>query len=452
MDITFLGATGTVTGSKYLLEGAAGRVLVDCGLFQGIKNDRLKNWKQLPFDVSTIDAVVLTHAHIDHSGYIPALVKQGFKGKVYASEATVALCHVLLPDSGHLQEEDARYANKRRFSKHQPAEPLYTEKDALKALKQFETVSFDKPKEILPSLSVTFRPAGHILGASSIKVSSEGKNVVFSGDLGRDDDAIMYPPEPLDQCDYLIVESTYGDRLHHEEDVESALAEIINKTVKRGGTVLLPAFAVGRAQMLLYYVQKLIDEARIPTLPVYLNSPMAITATELFCRFNRLHRLSASDCAKIDKAVTYVRTQQESIDLNANHYPSVIISASGMASGGRVLHHLKSLLPSDRNSVVFAGYQAAGTRGQKLCNGAQEVKIHGQNIPVNADVHSIDSLSAHGDYKDIINWLKTCPEPPKRVFVTHGEPASSDSMRCHINSMAGWSAEVPEYMDKIELI
>lgn len=446
-QVQFIGATGTVTGSKYLLKYDRYKILIDCGLFQGIKNVRRRNWSDLPFSASDINAVLLTHAHIDHSGYLPALMKRGYHGPIHCSDATKALCKVLLPDAGFLQEEDAKYANKKRFSKHEPAEALYTEEDARKVLKQFKSLPFHQKLELPGGMTAEFFPVGHILGASAIRLEYRGKSITFTGDVGRSNDVVMYPPEPLPQTDYLVVESTYGDRLHEETDEEAVIADVVNRTAQRGGIVLMPAFAVGRAQMVLHVLQKLRAQNRIPHMPIYLNSPMAIKATEIFYDLHDLHKLNKEDCEKIDSMTHYVKTVEESIELNGRKYPSVIISASGMASGGRVLHHLKTLVGDPRNSILFLGYQAAGTRGDAMTHGAERIKIHGLYFPIKAEVHNLTALSSHGDYREILDWLKDMPGKPKKVFVTHGESSAADCMRLHIQDELGWHATVPEYLD-----
>ncbi|MBU2954474.1 MBL fold metallo-hydrolase RNA specificity domain-containing protein [Marinobacter sp. F3R08] len=453
MKLRFLGGTGTVTGSRYLLSDEKHRVLVDCGMYQGVKTLRRRNWAKFPVDPSTIDAVVLTHAHIDHSGYLPALVKNGFKGKVFCTKATHELCKVLLPDAGFLQEEDAKYAFRKKFSKHEKPEPLFTEKDAREALKHFESLHYHEAFEPVKNFEVTFTPAGHILGSSCVHVRHKvaDRTVVFSGDVGRQSDLIMRPPEPLQKADVLLCESTYGDRIHGETDPEAELAEIITRTAGRGGIVLIPAFAVGRAQMLLYAIHKIMGDGRIPKLPVFLNSPMAIKATEIFCKHHKEHKLNAAQCELIDEKTTFVRKVEESIELDAVRYPCVIISASGMASGGRVLHHLKTLLPNPRNSVVFAGFQAPGTRGDALVNGTRSVKIHGEYWPVKAEIHNLDSLSAHGDYNEILSWLEQGTLKPEKVYVTHGEMLASDVMRKRIQEKFGWDVEVPELFEEVEI-
>ncbi len=449
--VQFIGATGTVTGSKYLVRYDRHSVLIDCGLFQGIKNERRRNWQDLPFPASNIDAVLLTHAHIDHSGYLPALMKHGFHGPVYCTEATGALCRVLLPDAGFLQEEDARYANRKRFSRHNPAEPLYTEADAERVLKQFRRIPKDDALALPGGMTAQFIPTGHILGACAIRLEYAGTSITFSGDVGRENDPIMYPPEALPATDYLVVESTYGDRLHEDIDAEAIIAGVINRTVNRGGIVLMPAFAVGRAQLVLHILQRLLAQDRIPQLPVFLNSPMAIRATEIFFSLHAEHRLSRADCEQMDAITHYVKTVEASIELNARKYPCVIISASGMASGGRVLHHLKSLIGDPRNTIMFLGYQAAGTRGEALTRGAPQVKIHGQYFPVRAEIANLPSLSSHGDYAEITRWLRRMPGKPRRVFITHGEATAADCMRRHLQDEFGWQVTVPEYLDCVDL-
>lgn len=453
MKLQFLGAIGTVTGSRYLISDSKRRLLVDCGMYQGVRTLRRRNWAPFPVEPSSIDAVVLTHAHIDHTGYLPALVKHGFKGKVYCTTGTHEMCKVLLPDAGFLQEEDAKYAFRKKFSKHPMPEPLFTQKDAWEALKHFQSVHYHEPFEPTKGLEIKLTPAGHILGSSCVHVTHKenGKTIVFSGDIGRQHDLIMRPPEPLERAHVLVCESTYGDRRHEETDAEQELTNIITRTAGRGGIVLVPAFAVGRAQMLLYVIHKIMREGRIPELPVFLNSPMAIKATEIFCRHHKEHKLDSAQCKIIDQNTTYVRTVDESIELGAARYPCVIISASGMASGGRVLHHLKTLLPNERNSIVFAGFQAPGTRGDALVNGAESVKIHGEYWPVRADIFNLGSLSAHGDYEEILEWLGQGTLKPERVFVTHGEALASDLMRKRINERFGWETEVPELFDEVTI-
>ena len=451
MKLQFLGAAQTVTGSKYLVSSNGARIMVDCGLYQGVKNLRERNWQGLPLPAEELDAVVLTHAHIDHTGYLPALYRLGFKGPIYSSAATYALCKVLLPDAGYLQEEDARYAARKRFSKHADPQPLFTVEDAERVLSQFRVIDEDEPSPIVKGISARLRSAGHILGACSVQLDDGQTTLTFSGDLGRQHDPIMNPPAAPLASDYMVVESTYGDRHHPAIDTAQSLANIINETTHRGGIVLMPSFAVGRAQMLLHLIHELKEAGRIESVPVYLNSPMAIKATEIFCHFHRQHRLSPEVCEQIDAMTTYVRTVEESIELNKQKYPSVIISASGMASGGRVLHHMKSLIGDHRNSVVFAGFQAPGTRGAALLGGAERVKIHGHYFPVRAQIHDLESLSAHADSDEIIAWLAQLTVPPKHLYITHGEAAASDCLRLRVRDELHWSASVPEFREEVLL-
>lgn len=451
MRITFLGAAGTVTGSKYLLEHGGRRVLVDCGLFQGLKQLRLRNWEPLPLAAGKVDAVVLTHAHIDHTGYLPALAKQGFDGPVFSTEATRDLANLLLPDSGHLQEEDAFYANRHGFSKHKPALPLYTEEDARKTLRLFKPRDFGQEFEAVPGIHVKFSLAGHILGAASVHVRWDSGSILFSGDIGRDEDLVMRPPEAPPAADYVVVESTYGDRSHEKEDPATTFAEVINRTAARGGVVVVPAFAVGRAQALMYLVAVLKREGRIPDLPVFLNSPMAADTTAIYHKHRTEHRLDPEQCRMMCTAAKIVNSVEESRKLNELRFPGVIISASGMATGGRVVHHLKAFAPDHRNTVLLAGYQAAGTRGAALAGGAKEIKIHGQYVPVKAEVASLGSLSAHADREELLRWIGRLPRAPKRVFVTHGEPVAADAFRHAIEEKHRWPASVPDLMQTVEL-
>lgn len=449
--VTFLGAVGTVTGSKYLVRADDRHILVDCGLFQGFKQLRLRNWAPLPFAPSDIDAVLLTHAHLDHSGYLPLLIKHGFRGPVIATPATRDLCSILLPDSGHLQERDAEFANRHGFSKHRPALPLYTQKDAELSLKRFDPTPFRTERRLGEHLLATFLPAGHILGAAMIRLRAHGLTIVFSGDLGRFDTATMVDPTSVSDADYLVVESTYGDRLHDRQDPEDALASIINRTVTRGGTIVVPSFAVGRTQTLLYHIQKLKAGKRIPDLPVYLDSPMAINASEIFCADFTYHRLSAQACRAACNVAHYVRDVEESKALDYDEMPKVIISASGMATGGRVLHHIKRYGPDHASTILFAGFQAGGTRGAAMTAGAEAVKIHGQMVPIRAEVTNLQMLSAHADADEILKWLGGFHKPPKTTFITHGEPAASDALRQRIESELGWACVVPEYKEEVEL-
>ncbi len=451
MKIQFLGATGTVTGSKYLLESRGKKILIDCGLFQGLKELRLRNWSSLPVDPRSIDAVILTHAHLDHSGYIPLLVRNGFKGRIYCSPATKELCQLLLPDSGFIQEDDARRANKYSYSKHKPALALYTEEDANRSLEHFTTLEFDKTYHIDEKIFFKFRPAGHILGAAFVRIDDGNTSITFSGDVGRQDDPIMFKPAKLEDSDYIVVESTYGNRLHDSASLLDEIAEIVNKTSKRGGSVLIPSFAVGRAQSILYYIFKLKRSGRIPDLPVYVDSPMATSATEIFNKYHLEHKLNPKETQAVCDGAHYVKDREESKRVSASAMPSIIISASGMATGGRVLHHLKTMIGDYRNTILFAGFQAEGTRGRDLVLGAKTIRMHGEDFKVKAEIHCLDSASAHADYQEVLTWLRTMPGAPKQIFVTHGEPSSAAAMCEHIDRELMWKAVVPEYLSSYNL-
>lgn len=446
IKLHFLGAAGTVTGSRYLLVSDLSHIMVDCGLFQGYKQLRLRNWEDPPFDPSKVDAILLTHAHLDHSGYIPLMVKRGFKGKIYCSKATFALCKLLLRDSAHLFEEEAAYLNRHHLSKHELALPLYDSKDVDKALKHFHYIDEHTNITIADDVHAKWIPNGHILGSCSISLKMEQTSVLFSGDVGRPRDHIMKAPEFPERTDYLIVESTYGDRLHTKGVPENDLRDVINSTVQRGGSVLIPSFAVGRAQTLLYLLYQLRKNKQIHDFPIYLDSPMSESATGIYSHYADSLRLSAEDIAGMTAMTTYVRTPEESQRLNNERWPKVIISASGMATGGRVLHHMKYMAPDDRNTIVFCGHQAGGTRGDRLVNGASTVRIHGQDIRVRAKIVMVDGLSAHADYEEMLGWLKHLKQPPLRSFITHGEPSAADHLRQKIERELGWQCEVPEHL------
>jgi metallo-beta-lactamase family protein len=449
--LTFLGAAGTVTGSKYLLDTGKRRILVDCGLFQGFKQLRLRNWAPLPLDINALDAVVLTHAHIDHSGYLPLLVRRGFKGRVYCTRATRDLCGIMLPDAGHLEERAAEDANRHRYSKHDPALPLFTEEDARKALRQFRPLDFAEDFALGDGLTLNFRYAGHILGAAMAEFERGGRRILFSGDLGRPNDPIMRPPEAINSADYLVVESTYGNRKHPTSDAQDALAEIITSTAHKGGSVVVPAFTVGRAQLLLYHLYHLKTAKRIPNLPIFLDSPMAMDAGEVFRSHPDDHRLSATEARAVCDVARQTPTSEESKEIDRNRVPSVIVSASGMATGGRVLHHLRVFAPDPRSTILFTGFQAGGTRGAAMAAGAQSVRIFGDEIPVRARVANLEMLSAHADADEILDWLRHFDHPPRQTFITHGEPEASDALRKRIERELNWNCGVPAYRDDADL-
>ena len=451
VKLSFMGAAQTVTGSKYLLEDGPTRLLVDAGLFQGIKSLRERNWSDAGLEPSRLSAVMLTHAHIDHSGYLPKLVKSGFRGRVWCTRGTLELLRILLPDAGFLQEEEARHANRYGYARHRPALPLYTREDAERCLSQLEPVDYHTTFEPVPGVSARFTRAGHILGSGSLSLSWAGSRLFFSGDVGRPNDPIMKAPEPPPASDFMVIESTYGDRRHPDDDVLVKLAEVVSTTLVKGGTLVIPAFAVGRAQHLLHLLAELKQKELIPNVPIYLDSPMAIDATEIFQRHPEDHALSAAQCASMRAAAHATHLPEESRAIDASGSPKVVLSASGMATGGRVLHHLKRFLPDPNSTVLLVGYQAAGTRGRTLLEGADEPKIHGQYVRVRARITQINGLSAHGDFAEILAWLAQGELSPKKVFVTHGEPAAADAMRRRLRERFSWDVVVPEQGSSFEL-
>lgn len=452
LQLSFLGGAGTVIGSKYLLENDGQRVLVDCGLFQGYKALRLRNWAPLPIAPASLTAVVLTHAHIDHSGYLPLLAKNDFRGPVFCTAATRDLCGILLPDSAHLQEQDAAYANRRGFSKHKPALPLYTQDDAQRALELLRPVTFDRAVALPGGATARFLHAGHILGAASLVVDWAGKTVAFSGDIGRYDDPLMPDPQTPEGADYLLMESTYGDRSHGRADPQDMLAAIITKTIGRGGTVIVPAFAVGRAQILLFHISRLKAAGRLPaSLPVFLDSPMAIDATDIFQRHAADQKLTPRQLQDLGKGMRYARTGEESRTLTADPTPKVVISASGMATGGRVLHLLKRYAPDPKHAILFTGFQAGGTRGAAIVAGADSVKMLGVYVPVHAEVHNLSMLSAHADKDELLRWARSFKVSPRTAFIIHGEPQSADTLRHTLEEQLSWNCVVPDQAQRVEL-
>lgn len=450
MRITFQGAAGCVTGSRFLVESEGARLLVDCGLFQGHKVLRKRNWRPFACEPSGLDAVLLTHAHIDHSGMLPALVRDGFRGQVHCTRATRDLCRILLPDAGRIQEEDARYANEKGFSKHHPARPLFTEDDARRSLRHLRPAAFDETLE-LGDLRARFRRAGHILGAASIELESPAGTVLFSGDLGRSNDLLMYPPEPPGDVDWVVMESTYGDRLHPDVDPLDALAEPLGATIERGGVALIPSFAVGRTQSVLLAIRRLFASGRLPEVPVFVDSPMATDVTELYREHADLHRLDPDESRQVFSMPRYARSVEESKDVVAQKGARIVISASGMLTGGRVLHHLKELAPHAGNTILLPGFQAPGTRGAQLAQGASRVRVHGEWVPVRAEVRQLGLLSAHADQRDLLAWLAAAPRDLRGVLLVHGEPDALDTLRVEIGEQQGRDADVPDHGETIEL-
>ena len=465
-SLTFWGGVGTVTGSKYLIDSGASRVLVDCGLFQGHRELKERNWQDPPFRPAEIDAVLITHAHIDHTGYLPRLVAQGFAGPVYCSRGTADLLKILLPDAARLQEEEADYRNRHNYTRHAPALPLYTEEDARETLKRIQPrPNTGESGEVAKGVKASFRVAGHILGSSLVLVEVDGagddgagRRILFSGDLGHYDQPIIKDPEPPPACDYMLVESTYGDRLHDPEDPRVALARVINETAERGGVVLIPAFAVGRTQEMIYLIRELEDEKKIPILPVRVDSPMAAAATQVYS--NRKEEQDEEYASILASRRHPLRThsmlttssRDESKRLNEEKGARVIISASGMMTGGRVLHHAQRFLPDENSTVVFVGYQAAGTIGRRILEGEREVSIFKHPVAVRCRVERIGGFSAHADWKEVLRWLEKMPQPPRLSFTTHGEPEAAEAMAQHIRQSYGWKVEVPRYGEQVELV
>ncbi|HLW82596.1 MAG TPA: MBL fold metallo-hydrolase [Candidatus Acidoferrales bacterium] len=459
--ITFLGAAGAVTGSKYLVEAGGKRLLVDCGLFQGPRGLREKNREPFPVEPASIDWIVLTHAHIDHTGYLPRIVSDGFRGPIFANAATHELCNLLLLDSAHLQEEDAKFAAKKGYSRHHPPLPLYTTEEAQQALTQFREVPRSDPFTISPQFTVKPYDAGHILGSSSLQITitENGKSavVVFSGDVGRYNQTILNDPAPIARADYILCESTYGDRDHPTTDPGSAIAEIVNRVNKRGGVIVIPAFAVGRTQTLMYILRQLEDAQQIPKLPTFVDSPMAASVTDLYVRHHEDHRLSfqqleqAGDRDPLDvHEVHMTRTVEESKKINAIKTPCIIMAASGMCTGGRILHHLEQRLPDARNVVIFAGYQAEATLGRYLLNGGKDPRIHGDYIHSRAEIAEVSQFSAHSDRTEMIRWLSGFQAPPKRLFLIHGEPAAAQSFSERVQQQLHWPVAIPKLGDSFD--
>jgi metallo-beta-lactamase family protein len=446
VSITFLGGANTVTGSKYLVRHGDRSLLVDCGLFQGYKQLRLRNRSPLPVAPDAIDAVLLTHAHLDHSGYLPLLAKEGFAGKVYASTGTRDLCKILLPDSGHIQEEDALFANRKGFSKHDPALALYTRQDALDCLPLIKTVNMGVTVQPIPGWQATFQAAGHILGASSILLEVAGRRILFSGDLGRPDDSLMNPPDAAPAADTVLIESTYGDRSHPPDNLLTELGPALHRLAARGGVAVIPVFAVGRAQAILHAINQLKARGEVPhALPVFLDSPMAVHTTHLFETHAGEHRLNNSEVRALTHSATMVNSTDESKALASRHGPMVILSASGMATGGRVLHHIAQHAGNHRNMIILTGYQAPGTRGATLASGARLVRIHGRDVEVQAEIVSLQSASAHADAGQLLDWLRSMPSAPSQVYVVHGDGEAADTLRTRIERELHWRAMVPEH-------
>lgn len=450
-SLSFLGATETVTGSRYLIESNGKRILVDCGLFQGYKNLRLKNWQEFPVPPDTIDMVLITHAHLDHSGYVPALVKHGFRGQVLMSTGSAELCEIMWRDSAHLLEEEAERANRKGYTKHKPAKPLYNQDDVERALDLVRTVHFDKEVELASGIKAKFIHAGHILGAAQLQLTVNGKRIHFSGDMGRTNDPLLNPPAPLQECDILVTESTYGDRTHPNIDPELELKPILKEVLERGGTVVIPAFAVGRTQALMLHTYRLMQRGEIPTVPIFVNSPMAENVTAMYQRHQEEHRINLEEFEAMYSVAKMVHSVEESKELNDRKGAKIIIAASGMMTGGRVLHHVIAYGADPKNAIVISGYQAGGTRGRLLAEGEKTLRIFGKDVEIRAEVFQLQTLSGHADAAELIAWMKTAPKAPTQTYVTHGEPTASDRMRFRIESELGWSARAPFDREVIDI-
>jgi len=458
-SLTFLGAAGTVTGSQYLLEADRHRVLIDCGMFQGLKALRERNWAHLPVQPASVESVVLTHAHLDHCGLLPRLVSNGFGGRIFCTAGTADLCKLVLPDAGRLQEEDAKRANRHRYSKHTPALPLFTERDADDALDRMQPFGFERAVPVAPGLEAEFINAGHLLGSAFVRMrrsNGSGGTIVFGGDLGRYARPVLPDPSPGVACDVLLVESTYGDREHPADDGGAQLARIVNETADRGGRLIIPSFAIGRVEEVLYWLKQLEDSNRVPVLPVYVDSPMAVQALEYYKRHaHELDHDSRPERGEVSAFGTGrfhpTASSRESKQILATKGPAIVISASGMATGGRVLHHLAAALPDPRNTVLFVGFQAAGTRGRRLIEGEKQVKMFGQFVPVNARIERLNAMSAHADAAEIIRWLRTFPSAPGITYLVHGEPPAQQALKQRIERELGWNVHIPDYGERVDV-
>jgi metallo-beta-lactamase family protein len=448
--LRFLGAAGTVTGSRYLVERGRRRILVDCALFQGFKHLRRRNRRPFPARPGTIATVILTHAHLDHSGFLPALIRAGFRGRVICTPATKELCGLILPDSGHLQEEEAKYARRKKYSDHKNPLPLYTLQDAKTALDRLDTVDFDAPLDLGDGIHAEFIPAGHLLGAAQIRLTIDGSTLHFSGDLGHTPDPLMRAPVPFGGADVLVCESTYGNRKHPEADPEDELAPMLKRVFARGGTVLIPSFSVGRAQGLMYHIARLIKRDEIPYVPVYLNSPMAVDATDIYHRHHDEHHVSWEDCVNMFRVAKRVNTVEQSKELNTRQGPMIIISASGMLTGGRILHHLVSFGGDSRNAIILSGFQAGGTRGATLAAGGRSLRIFGREHRIEAEVVQLNTFSGHADADELLTWMAAAPAP-RMTYLTHGEPEAAETLRRRVAHELGRRVRVPEHLETIRL-
>lgn len=459
MKLSFLGAARTVTGSKYFLETNGTRILIDSGLFQGLKELRERNWQPLPVDPETIHAVVLTHAHLDHSGYLPRLVAEGFRGRIFCTPGTADLCRVALPDAGRLQEEDAQQANRHGYTRHHPALPLFTEADAFRALAQLQPVGYERPMPVASGVTIEFINAGHLLGSAYVRMTLQGredKPILFGGDLGRYGRPVLPDPKPVSSAHTLLVESTYGNRVHESDADGEHLARVVSETIARGGKIIIPAFAIGRVEEVLYWLKRLEEAHRVPVVPVFVDSPMALDVLKYYSsRVDELdpdvRPVRGQLSSFLTRRFQAISSPQQSKELVASSAPAIVVSASGMATGGRVLHHLKAALPVARNTVLFVGFQAAGTRGRQLVEGSTEVRIHGQQIPVAARIELIESMSAHADSNEILRWLGNFEHPPAVTYLVHGEPAAMEPLKARIERELSWNVKIPNFLETVEL-
>lgn len=449
--VHFLGAAGTVTGSKYLIDAPQTKFLVDCGLFQGLKELRLLNWEYLPIDVSTIDFVLLTHGHLDHVGYLPKLINAGFKGKIYGTDPTLDIAEIILKDSAKIQEEEADRANRDGYSKHDPAKPLYTLKDVEKTISHFTTIKTNEWIDFGNEIKVRYQTNGHILGSCFIEVDIQKKRFVFSGDVGQESDLLMFPPNRPQEADVLFVESTYGDRLHGDVDIKENLKKVILETIAKGGSLIIPSFAVERTQTLMYLIWQLRQEGQIPEIPCLMDSPMGANVLEVFIRHQEWHKISFEDFSQMCKMFEVVGEFKETLKWISTPFPKIIVAGSGMITGGRVLSYLQSYIGSRKNTLLFVGYQGEGTRGRKILEGAHEIKIYGKYYDIKAQIEIINGLSAHGDQQDMLNWISEIKNPPEKVFIIHGEKQAADTFRVKIKDTFGWDCIVPKLYEIYEI-
>lgn len=451
INLRFLGAAGTVTGSKYLIEVDDHKILVDCGLFQGLKKLRDLNWQNFPIDPAEIDTVLLTHGHLDHTGYLPRLVRQGFMGTVLATQPTLDVAEVILRDSALINEEEAKKANEEGFSKHEPAEPLYDLTDAVKAINRFTPLPENQWEELVPGISLRFQYNGHIIGATFIELDIFGKRMVFSGDVGKEEDYLMYPPKKPERADVLFIESTYGNRLHPEEDVEEKLRQLVEKANDNGGTLIIPSFAVERAQTLMYLLHKLRDRGEIPELPMFLDSPMGLSVLSIFHAHKNWHKLREEEYKAMVRDFTVVQDSKETFNIMDMQKPKIVIAASGMITGGKVLTYLTRYLERPETIILISGFQAEGTRGRALLEGQHELKIYGHYYPVNAEIHQLHTLSSHADQKGLLDWVSTIKEPPEKTFIVHGEQQAAEAFRIKLKDTLGWDSQVPELNSTVKI-